>query len=303
MDFILSSAQTALLDRLKALLPANSPLPDTSKRVLDTDLMDALREGRFFDIARSGDEGGVLDSALVIEEIARGVGIVPIATHSLVLPLFFDTDPGGVAAVRDMESEGPFRYAGDATLLIRFEGEAAHAYSVSPDQSRPVKTNYVYPYAIPGPVTGSVVATAPAAAVLRRHRIGISAECIGAMDALLQQLTAYLSTRKQFGRKLGSFQAIHHRLAELAVLLEGSRWLSREAAWLDEDEAAAFAAAYTTKAARRLCWEAHELTGARGFSVDFGMYQHTLRLQALSVEAGSINAHADDAAKMAWGDA
>jgi alkylation response protein AidB-like acyl-CoA dehydrogenase len=139
--------------------------------------------------------------------------------------------------------------------------------------------------------------------VLRRHRIGISAECIGAMDALLQQLTAYLSTRKQFGRKLGSFQAIHHRLAELAVLLEGSRWLSREAAWLDEDEAAAFAAAYTTKAARRLCWEAHELTGARGFSVDFGMYQHTLRLQALSVEAGSINAHADDAAKMAWGDA
>ena len=176
----------------------------------------------------------------------------------------------------------------------------AYAYALAPESSRAVTTNFVYPYAVPGPVAGEALGSAPAAAVLRRHRIGIAAESVGAMDMLLKQLTQHLSTREQFGRKLGSFQAIHHRLAELAILLEGARWLSREAAWLDDDEAAALAAAFTTKAARRLCWEAHELTGARGFSVDFGMYQHSLRCQALSVEAGSIEAHADAAAQMAW---
>jgi alkylation response protein AidB-like acyl-CoA dehydrogenase len=120
------------------------------------------------------------------------------------------------------------------------------------------------------------------------------------MDATLKHLVGYLSQREQFGRKLGAFQAVQHRLSELSVLRESSRWLSREAGWLDEDETAALAAAFSTKAARRFCWEAHQLTGARGFTVDFGLYEHTLRLQTLSVEAGSIQAHADDAAQMVW---
>jgi alkylation response protein AidB-like acyl-CoA dehydrogenase len=303
MDFVFSPEQTELLDRLRRLFPAHAPLPETSQRTLDRPLFAALHEGGFLDLARSGRQSGVLDTALVVEEVARSVGIAPVATHSLVLPLMFDRDPGGIATICDVPSRGPFRYAADATILICFEDDTALAYAVAQDQSTPVKTNYVYPYAIPGPITGAPIATASAAAVRRRHRIGMAAECVGAMDALLTQLVGYLSTREQFGRKLGSFQALHHRVAELAVLLEGSRWISREAAWLDEDEAVAFAAAYTTKAARRLCWESHELTGARGFSVDFGMYQHSLRLQALSVEAGSIQAHANDAARMAWGEA
>lgn len=302
MDFLLSPAQTELLNRAKGLFPAEAPLPETSKRVLDTQLLNALRGGGFFETTRTNGASGVLDSALVIEEVARGVGIAPIATHTLVLPLFFDKDPGGVATVRDTDSAGPYRYGADATILVQFEGDTAKAYAVDPGQAVAAKTNYVYPYGTPASVSGAPLASAPAAAVLRRHRIGISAECIGAMDMLLEQLTGYLSTREQFGRKLGSFQALHHRLAELAVLLESARWLSREAAWNDDDEEVAFAAAYATKAARRLCWEAHELTGARGFSVDFGMYQHSLRLQALSVEAGCIHAHADDAARMAWGE-
>lgn len=301
MDFELNASQVTLLDQLKALLlPGNRPPPQTSQRTLDKGLFQKLREGGFLDLTRQGGRSGVLDTGLVVEQVSLVAGIVPIAVHALIMPLLFAREPGGVATIQDVDSDGPYRYAGDATILIRYEGEEAKAYKVNPDKASPVKANYVYPLAKVGPVNGAAIAIAPAAAVRRRQRIGIAAECVGAMDATLKHMVAYLSQREQFGRKLGAFQAVQHRLAELSVLLESARWLSREAAWLDEDETAALAAAFSTKAARRFCWEAHQLTGARGFTIEFGLYQHTLRLQALSVEAGSSQAHADAAAQLAW---
>jgi hypothetical protein len=301
MDFEPNASQVRLLDRVNALLPRDRTPPRTSQRALDKELFGKLREGGFIDLVRTGGRSGVLDTALVVERVSAFAGIVPIAVHALVLPLLLDRDPDSVATIQDVDSEGPYRYSGDATILIRYEGAEAKAYRISPAQALAVKTNYLYPMAKPGPVEGAAISAAPACAVRRRQRLGIASECIGAMDATLTHLVGYLSQREQFGRKLGAFQAVQHRVSELAVLLESARWLSREAAWLDEDEAAALAAAFCTKAARRICWEAHQLTGARGFTIDFGLYQHTLRLQALSVEAGSTQAHADAAAQIVWG--
>lgn len=302
MDFELSVAQKDLLERVEAVLPDPTAAP-TFPAGLDKELFAKLREGGFLDLTRTGGGAGVLDSALVIERVSSAGGIAPVGVHALVVPLLFGPGSTGIAAIQDIDSDGPYRYAGDATILIRYEDDRAKAYRISPERSSAVRANYVYPFAMPGPVEGPATAVARASDVRRRQRVGIAAECVGAMDAALNQLVGYLSQREQFGCKLGAFQAVQHRLAELSILLESSRWLSREAAWLDDDETAALAAAFCTKAARRLCWEAHQLTGARGFTVDFGLYRHTLRLQALSVEAGTTQAHADDAARMAWADA
>jgi hypothetical protein len=300
MDFELTPEQIKIRSQVQALLPDPRPLPSTSKRSLDRDLMARLRANRLLNLVRIDGRYGVLNTSLVIEQLSKSACIVPAATQALVLPTLFKHELDDIAAIQDVSSEGPYRYAGDATILVRFEGETVNAYSINPSDAIAVKTNYVYPLAIPGPIRGAPLASAAAADVRRRQRLGTAAECIGAMDATLERLVGYLSTREAFGRKLGSFQALHHRMSELSVLLESARWLSREAAWLDADEAAALAAAYCTKAARRFSWEAHQLCGARGFGVDFGIYEHTLRLQLLSVEGGSIQAHADDAARIAW---
>ena len=53
---------------------------------------------------------------------------------------------------------------------------------------------------------------------------------MGAAGRALELATAYAGEREQFGRKIGSFQAVHHRLALCSVLLEGTRWLTYEAA-------------------------------------------------------------------------
>lgn len=300
MDFELTPEQLRISSKVDELIPRGRPRPSSSRRSLDTELLAGLRSAGLLNLVRSGGRSGVLNTSLVIEQLSKSACIVPAATEALLLPLLFEQERGDVVAIKDVPSDGPYRFGGDATILVQFEDKDAKAYPINPTEATPVSTNYVYPMAKPGAIRGAALACATADAVRKRHRLGISAECVGAMDATLCQLVDYLSNREAFGRKLGSFQALHHRMSELSVLLETARWLSREAAWLDEDELAALAAAYSTKAARRFSWEAHQLCGARGFSIEFGLYEHTLRLQALSVEAGSIQAHADDAARIAW---
>ncbi len=300
MDFEFTREQQQIRAQLEELLSIEHYQPSTSKRSINRDLSEKLCSLGLLGLVRTGGRSGVLDSSLVIEDLSKAACIVPAATQALVLPLLFDQDSAEIATIKDSPSDGPYRFAGDATILIVLEGEIARAYPIDPAESSSVRTNYVYPLAIPGPPRGRALASAPAAAVRRRQRIGIAAECVGAMDSTLARLVDYLSKREAFGRKLGSFQALHHRMSELSVLLESARWLSREAAWLDDDESSALGAAYCTKAARRFSWEAHQLCGARGFSIEFGLYEHTLRLQMLSTEAGSIQAHADAAARLAW---
>jgi alkylation response protein AidB-like acyl-CoA dehydrogenase len=49
------------------------------------------------------------------------------------------------------------------------------------------------------------------------------AEALGAMDAAFEQTLAYLKTRQQFGQPIGGFQALQHRVVEMAIASEETR--------------------------------------------------------------------------------
>lgn len=68
--------------------------------------------------------------------------------------------------------------------------------------------------------------------ILEQSKIAYSAEMIGGTDRALELSVIYGNTREQFGRLIGSFQAIQHKLATVAMLLERSRWLAYYAAYL-----------------------------------------------------------------------
>ena len=202
-------------------------------------------------------------------------------------------------AIRRVESASPIRFATVARLLIILEDDRACVFKVDSRNMQPVQSNYVYPVACAS-ATGEPMAILDANLVQRRWQLTIAAEIVGAMDAAMEQLVAYLTQRRQFGRSLASFQSLQHRLSELAVSVECSRILMREAAWQDEDELAASAACYAARAARQVCLEAHQLSGARGFTHEFGLHRATLRLQLLSLEAGGMSRHASVAAMKRW---
>ncbi len=121
------------------------------------------------------------------------------------------------------------------------------------------------------------------------------------MEAALDVTVDYVKRRRQFGRAIGSFQALQHRLAECAVRVEATRWLTYEAAAQGaQEQAAATAAAYASDAAHHLFRETHQLTGAMGFTREHDLHVFSMRLEALRVELGGISAHRRAIARARW---
>jgi alkylation response protein AidB-like acyl-CoA dehydrogenase len=130
------------------------------------------------------------------------------------------------------------------------------------------------------------------------RRVAIALEIAGAMRGALNTTVTYVKDRVQFGRPIGSFQAIHHRLAHLAVLVEGTYWLALEAAWRGAaPTAAAAAAAQATASAPLVLRETQQMHGAIGFTREYPLHLWTLKLPALQRELGGASGHARAVAK------
>jgi len=102
--------------------------------------------------------------------------------------------------------------------------------------------------------------------------IALSAEQVGAAAAALAHTVAYAKVRVQFGRPIGSFQALQHRMADMHVLVESARSLSYAAAEAartgaaDTSLRAAAAKAYCSEALTRVSAEMIQLHGAIGMT-------------------------------------
>jgi alkylation response protein AidB-like acyl-CoA dehydrogenase len=122
-------------------------------------------------------------------------------------------------------------------------------------------------------------------------------ESVGAAERLFESLVDYLKKRVQFGRTIGSFQAIKHRLANLQVELETMRVAAEYAALAlgdgldDAPEAVATAGAYVDDAATHLCGEALQLHGGIGFTWEHDVHLFVRRAKVNQVLHGDSSWH------------
>jgi alkylation response protein AidB-like acyl-CoA dehydrogenase len=99
---------------------------------------------------------------------------------------------------------------------------------------------------------------------------GLAAEQTGGAELCLESATAYARTRVQFGRQIGSFQAVKHKCADMLVQLELARASAREAAVIaDKGEETAFAVA--ASAAHVCCSRAYMFAAAENIQVHGGI--------------------------------
>jgi alkylation response protein AidB-like acyl-CoA dehydrogenase len=106
-------------------------------------------------------------------------------------------------------------------------------------------------------------------AIADTARVAASAEMLGIMSSLFETTLDYVRQRKQFGKPLGSFQALQHRLADLYVSLEQARsLLYRSALTVSSERGGAIAAAksYISTAAVHLGEECIQFHGGMGVS-------------------------------------
>ncbi|WP_267890363.1 acyl-CoA dehydrogenase family protein, partial [Streptomyces sp. ERV7] len=92
----------------------------------------------------------------------------------------------------------------------------------------------------------------------------LAAEAVGAAAHALERTVAYVKEREQFGRPIGSFQAVKHRLADRYVQVQAARSAAYYAAW--DPDAGGLALAQALEALRGTAAEAIQLHGGIGFT-------------------------------------
>ncbi len=310
MDFEPDDDQREILAAVEALLArhagATRAIALAEQGGYDEALDRALADAGFADGAQSGDLS-TLDSALIVEAVARAAGTCAIGAGLLVAPAVCAEPIAGPIAIATTTAPGPVRYAHHARSLLVLDGPDARLVALEPGACPRVVSNFGYPM---GAVTraqmqgGRSLGPGSGERLARWWRLALALECVGTMEAALGQTVGYLKTRRQFDRAIGSFQAVQHRLAECAIQLEASRWLAREAAHhAAPAEAVASAAAYALAAAGQVFAETHQLSGAIGFTREHDLHVWTMRLQALRLEFGGDVAHRRALVSARWGGA
>jgi pimeloyl-CoA dehydrogenase small subunit len=126
----------------------------------------------------------------------------------------------------------------------------------------------------------------------------LCAEAVGVMNQICDMTLAYLKTRKQFGRPIGSFQALQHRAADMFIALEQARSMAVYATMMvgESDAAqrsAAISAAKVTvgKSGRFIGEQAVQLHGGIGMTMEYRLGAYFKRLTAIEMTFGDVDHH------------
>jgi len=108
------------------------------------------------------------------------------------------------------------------------------------------------------------------------ERGSILASYLGTMQRQIETCVRYARERKQFGKPIGRFQAIAHRIANMKVRLEAARWLVYHVAWLKQQGKSAIMDAAVAKLSVsesfvQSCLDAVQIHGGYGYMTDFGI--------------------------------
>ncbi len=293
MDFELAEEQRAIVEAAETLLRRQAGAKRArllaANGAYDHELAAVLAEAGFSDVARGEDaRAGVLQAALVLEAVAREAALVDYGASALVAPAVTRERLESPIALVRAGDDGPVRYGAIAKTLLVLDGDSVRVRRLSPGDARPVPSNFGYPLARV-PSDGGDRLDGAGARMHAAWNVALTAEIAGTMRAALDLTVDHLKTRVQFGKPLGAFQALQHRLAECAVFLEGTCWLAREAAWRCGDvEHAALAVTHASTAAKRIFHEAHQLHGAMGLTREHDLYLWSMRLPVLWLESDGV---------------
>jgi hypothetical protein len=123
-------------------------------------------------------------------------------------------------------------------------------------------------------------------------RIGVGSLALGIGQAALEEATRYALERKQFNRRIADFQAIQWKIADCATDLEAARLLLMNAAFKKDQgrsfsKEASMAKLFATESANRTCYEAMQIFGGYGYTVDFAIERYTRDVRVTSIYEGT----------------
>jgi alkylation response protein AidB-like acyl-CoA dehydrogenase len=129
---------------------------------------------------------------------------------------------------------------------------------------------------------------------LNNERLIIAAQALGMAQRAFDDTLSYVKERKQFGRAVGSFQALKHRLADVATELEATRLLVYDlAARVDADpetlfpREASMCKLKATELAKRVALEGMQMMGGYGYATEYDMERHVRATLVTTIYGGT----------------
>jgi len=123
------------------------------------------------------------------------------------------------------------------------------------------------------------------------------AESLGAAERLLEMTVAFAQQRHQFGRAIGTFQAIKHRIADMRIRVQAGRAAMRYAAWsvaghrADASRAVHVAKQWIGESSSWVASEALQIHGGIGFTWEHDLHLYLRRLKANELTLGTPDWH------------
>jgi alkylation response protein AidB-like acyl-CoA dehydrogenase len=110
--------------------------------------------------------------------------------------------------------------------------------------------------------------------ILDGGRISIAALAVGIAQGAYEAALRYSKQRKQFGRPISEFQAIQHKLSDMATNIEAARLMTYRAGWMKDNDQrvtkeSAMAKLFASEMAVRVCDDALQIHGGYGFIKDY----------------------------------
>jgi alkylation response protein AidB-like acyl-CoA dehydrogenase len=319
VDFELSEDQQALGQAAGDLLDGRSPMTIVRAAMdrggeADEKLWAAMVEQGWSALIVPEEDGGLglgwVEAAVVLEQVGAHVAPAPILGQLVALDVLGETDWGprlvagdAVAAVAPRLGE-PVPYAPSADVVV--VPEDGHLVALDLTGHRPPSEPAMDLTRPLGWLRPDAVVTAPRlvlggggeiAHFTDVASVAYSAELLGVAQRALDLAVAYAREREQFGRPIGSFQAVKHRCADMLVDVEGMRSATYWAAWcVSAGEADASVAASTAKcwcsdAATRVLASALQVHGGIGFTWENDLHLYLKRAQLDALSFGDARFH------------
>lgn len=129
-------------------------------------------------------------------------------------------------------------------------------------------------------------------ALYTRALVGLCALQLGVTEKALELAATYTAQREQFGRPIGSFQAVQQRMADAFIDVEAIRWTMWHAAWLVDrhraaDREAAIAKFWAAEAGSRVVATAQQVHGGMGIDVTYPLSRYFLWAKQIELTLGS----------------
>jgi hypothetical protein len=290
VDFTLSDDQAAMVDAMRSLLARECPTSLVRDHMRVRSAHESLwaHLSSWTEVSRTS----VVDTCLVLVELGAVCAPGPFLADALAAPVAGD-------AIGTLALPGSLVPDLDLVELVAFaDGRAVDASSVA---ARPVdvvdSSRRLFEVDAPG-ADGAGHELASRAYVL------VAAELMGTVRTLLEMTIAYARERVQFDRPIGSFQAVQHKLADVALDRERAEAAVFYAAMcVDAGDADAARAAHVAKAAagtaaRRAAKDAVQIHGGIGFTWEHDLHLFIRRAYTSEFLFGSSHWHHDRLGEM-----